>query len=158
MRDDEMRRLWELMELVSFCMLSTWKGTKLRSRPMAAFPKRKEGVIYFLTDARRQKGNHIDQNPQVYLTFSHPCRQKYVSLIGRAEVNSNRGKIEELWSIGARLWWESPADPNIRVIKVVPLEADYWDSPSTWISNLKVAFGLLVGRHPHAGDYRRVRF
>jgi hypothetical protein len=26
MPDDKMCRLWELMELVRFCMLSTWKG------------------------------------------------------------------------------------------------------------------------------------
>jgi general stress protein 26 len=70
---------------------------------MAAFPRRRDGVIYFLTDARRQKDDQIDQNPQVYLTFSHPRRQKYVSLVGRAEVNSDRGKIKELWSIAAKL-------------------------------------------------------
>lgn len=158
MAHHETHRAWELMAMIRFCMLSTSKGNEIRSRPMAAFLRPDEGIIYFFTDVRRQKDDDIDLNPQVYLTFSHPLRQKYVSLVGRAEINSDRVKIKQLWSTAAKVWWETPDDPNIRLIKVVPLEADYWDSPSTWISNLRVAFGLLVGRHPYTGEHRKVVF
>ena len=67
-------------------------------------------------------------------------------------------KINELWSIGAKVWWKTSDDPNICVIKVTPIEGEYWDSPRTWISNLNVAFALLFGRHPYTGEHRKVTF
>jgi len=54
------------------------------------------------------------------------------------------------------VWWESPEDPNIRVIAVTPEEAEYWDAPGNLASNIKVAFGLATGRHLDPGDHRKV--
>ena len=158
MSDSDSGRLWHLMESLRFCMLSNWNGPDVRSRPMTAVVRRKEGAIYFLMDVRRRKIEDIRKKPRVHLAFSHPGRQKYVSLHGSAEVSSDRMKINELWSIGAKVWWKTSDDPNICVIKVTPIEGEYWDSPRTWISNLNVAFGLLVGRHPYTGEHRKVTF
>ena len=158
MSSAEIDRAWALMESIMFCMLSTWDGQQIRSRPMAAVVRRTDGCIYFLADVRAHKDDQIEQDPKVYLTFAHPHRQKYVSVVGRAEVSSDRGRIRKLWSIAAKMWWASPDDPNIRVITVTPIEADYWDSPNTWISNLRVAFGLLLGKHPDPGDRIHVVF
>jgi general stress protein 26 len=101
------------MESVQFCMLSTWNGTKLRSRPMGAFVQRQEGVIYFFTDVRAHKDEEIREFPKVCLAFAETGGQKYVSVSGIAEINSDRNKIKELWSIPVKIWWESPEDPNI---------------------------------------------
>ncbi|HMF45686.1 MAG TPA: pyridoxamine 5'-phosphate oxidase family protein [Candidatus Udaeobacter sp.] len=158
MSDPDSGRLWSLMESIRFCMLSNWNGPDVRSRPMAAVVRREEGAIYFLMDARRRKIEDIRKKPRVHLAFSHPGRQKYVSLQGSAEVSSDRVKINELWSIGAKVWWRTSDNPNICIVKVTPIEGEYWDSPHTWISNLNVAFGLLVGRHPYTGEHRRVTF
>jgi len=152
------RRLWSLMESIRFCMLLNCDGPDVRSRPMAAAVRREEGAIYFLMDVRRRKVEAIRKQPRVHLAFSHPGRQKYVSLHGDAEVSSDRVKVNELWSIAAKVWWRTSDDPNICVIKVTPIEGEYWDSPRTWISNLNVAFGLHVGRHPYTGEHRKITF
>ena len=48
-------RVWELMEKISICMLTTHDGEKLRSRPMAAFVRHDENAVYFLGDAHHHK-------------------------------------------------------------------------------------------------------
>jgi len=156
MAEATVERAWDLMESVRFCMLSTWNGTHLHSRPMGAFVRRDENAIYFLTDVRRHKDDEIRQYPQVCVAFADTGGQKYVSVSGRAEVSSDRQKIKELWSIPAKVWWDSPDDPNIRVIKVAPVEAEYWDSPGTVISNIKMAVALATGTHLDPGDHRKV--
>jgi len=149
-------RAWQLMERITFCMFSSWTGTKLRSRPMGAFVVRDESAIYFLSDARAHTDDEVRQFPQVCLAFADTRGQKYLSVSGTAQVSNDRAKIKELWSLPAKVWWESPDDPNIRVIKVVPEDAEYWDSPGTLISNIKMAFALAKGTHPDAGDHRKL--
>jgi general stress protein 26 len=151
-------RVWELMESVRFCMFSTWNGSELRSRPMGAFVRRQEGAIYFFTDARAHKDEEIVLFPNVCLAFADPHRQKYVSVSGIAEMVSDPALVRELWSIPTKLWWQSPDDPNLRLIKVTPQDAEYWDTPGNVISSIKVAFVLATGKHVNYGDREKVSF
>ena len=158
MADAEIDQVWRLMESIRFCMLSNWNGEELRSRPMGAFVRRQEGAIYFFTDERAHKDDEIRRHPQVNLAFADTSGQKYVSVSGSALLNSDREKIRELWSIPPKLWWDSPDDPNIRLIKVVPEHADYWDAPGNVMSSLKVAFTLTTGKRLDYGDHKKVAF
>lgn len=56
---DDTERVWDLMEKISICMLASWNGTELTSRPMGAFVRRKNNAVYFLTDARQHKDDDI---------------------------------------------------------------------------------------------------
>jgi len=150
--------VWNLMERVRFCMLSTWNGCSLRSRPMGAFVQRRESCIYFFTDVRAHKDEEISAYEKVCLAFADTSGQKYVSVSGRAEVLHDLQKIRELWSIPVKIWWQSPEDPNIRLIKVTPEEAEYWDSPGNVVSGAKVAFALLTGSKVDYGEHKRVAF
>src|SRR4051812_41681239 len=156
MANNDVEHVWKLIKSISFCMLSTWTGSELRSRPMGAFVRPKEGLIYFLTDVRAHKDEEIREFPKVCLAFADPHRQKYVSISGSAKTVIDRQKIEDLWSIPAKIWWESPEDPNIRLITVTPEHAEYWDAPGNVISDIKVALGLLTGTHPDPGDHMKV--
>lgn len=156
MAQTSVERVWDLMESIRFCMLATRDGERLHARPMGAFVRREENAIHFLADVRRHKDDEIRAYPQVCVAFAETGGQKYVSVSGRAEVSNDRGKIRELWSIPAKIWWDSAEDPNIRVITVTPEVAEYWDSPGTIISDLKMAVALATGTHPDPGDHRRL--
>src|SRR6266498_454271 len=119
MAQADINRVWELMESIRFCMLSTWTGAELRSHPMGSFARRDEGAIYFFTDVRAHKDEEIITYPQVCLAFGDATKQKYVSVSGAAEIVSDRQKIRELWSVPPKVWWDSPDDPNIRFIRVI---------------------------------------
>src|SRR5579872_3839514 len=113
---DDVERLWTLMEKIGFAMLVTLDGDKLRARPMSAFVRPDECSIYFLTDARRHKDEEIARHPSVNLSFADTGAQKYVSLTGTASISNDRSRIRELFSTPAKAWWDSPDDPNIRLL------------------------------------------
>ena len=149
-------RVWDLMKKIGFAMLVTHDGDKLRARPMSAYLDRDHNMIYFLTDARRHKDEEIARNPGINLSFADAGSQKYVSLTGTASVTNDRAKIKELFTTAAKAWWDSPDDPNIRVLKVTPDDAEFWDSPGTVISYVKMAAAAMSGSRPDLGDNRKV--
>lgn len=149
-------RAWALMKKIGFAMLVTRDGEKLRARPMAAFVERDDNAIYMLTDARRHKDEEIAQHPGINLSFADAGDQKYISVTGTATVSNDRTKIEQLFSTPAKAWWDSADDPNIRVLKITPDDAEFWDSPGAMISYVKMAAAAVTGSRPDVGTNRKV--
>lgn len=147
---------WDLMKKIGFSMLVTRTGGKLRARPMSAYVDRNAHAIYFLTDARNHKDDEIARDPEVNLSFADASDQNYVSVTGRAEVSNDRAKIKDLFTTSAKAWWDNADDPNIRVLKVTPDGAEYWDSPGTVISYVKMAAAAVTGTRPEIGENRKV--
>jgi general stress protein 26 len=149
-------RVWELMEKVGICMLASWDGTELQARPMAAYVRPDEHAVYFLADARHHKEDDIKQYNKVCLAFADTSAQNYVSVAGNAGVLVDPAKIRELWGIPAKAWWTSPDDPNIRLLKVTPVDAQYWDAPGSTVAYVKMAAAALTGSRPTMGENRKV--
>jgi general stress protein 26 len=149
-------RAWDLIKKIGFAMLVTRDGDKLRARPMSAYLEREENAIYFLTDARRHKDEEIARNPGVNLSFANASDQKYVSVTGTAVVSNDRARIKQLFSTPAKAWWNSADDPNIRVLKITPDDAEFWDSPGSVISYVKMAAAAVTGSRPDIGDNRKI--
>jgi general stress protein 26 len=147
-------RVWELMDKISTCMLTTHDGGQIRSRPMAAFVRRDEDAVYFLGDARRHKDEEIEQNPNVGLAFADG--QKFVSVTGHASVSRDSAKIRELWSPMVKAWWDSPDDPNIRLITVRPDDAEFWDGPGKIIGTIQMIAAAATSSRPSYGENRKV--
>jgi general stress protein 26 len=147
---------WELMKKITFAMLVTKDGDKIRSRPMSAYVEPDNNTIYFLTDARRHKDEEIARDHNVNLSFADAGAQKYVSVSGAAAISNDRAKIKELFTTAAKAWWNDADDPNIRVLKITPDEAEYWDSPGTVVSYVKMAVAALTGSRPSIGENRKV--
>jgi general stress protein 26 len=156
MAEDDTDRVWKLIDKISICMLANWNGEELHSRPMAANSRPDENAIYFLTDVRHHKDDEIARYPRVCLAFGDASDQKYVSLSGSALVLNDKALIKDLWSVFAKAWWDSADDPNIRVLKVTPEDAQYWDSPGTTVSTIKMLAAAATGTRPNLGDNRKV--
>jgi general stress protein 26 len=152
----DIERVWELMKKIGFAMLVTRDGDKLRGRPMSAYLEREDNAIYFLTDARRHKDEEIARNPQINLSFADAGSQKYVSVSGTAVISNDRAKIKQVFSTPAKAWWDSAEDPNIRVLKITPEDAEFWDSPGTLTSYVKMTAAAITGARPDLGDNRKV--
>ncbi|MBD9650333.1 pyridoxamine 5'-phosphate oxidase family protein [Ensifer sp. NPDC090286] len=149
--------VWDLAEKIGFCMLTTQSGGELKARPMSAHIERVENALYFLTDIKGHKDDEVAQHPNVCLAFADTKKQKYVSISGVAEVQNDREKIRDLWSTPAKAWWDSPDDPSIRILKVTPRSAEYWDSPGTVISYIKMAAAAVTSAKPDMGENAKVR-
>ena len=70
--------------------------------------------------------------------------------------NVDRAKIKKLFSTPAGAWWGSAEDPNIRVIKIIPDDAELWDTPGSIISYVKMAAAAMTGSRPDIGENRKV--
>lgn len=153
---DETAKVWELIDRIGFCMLATHNGSDIRSRPMSAYTKKGENAIFFLTDVASHKDEEIARWPNVCLAFADTKGQKYVSVSGSAQVLNDRELIKEIWSTPAKAWWDSPDDPSVRVLKIEPSFAEYWDSPGTVISYIKMAAAAVSSAKPDMGDNEKV--
>jgi general stress protein 26 len=142
------------MDRISICMLTTHDGEKIRSRPMAAFVRREEDAVYFLTDAARHKDEEIADNPNVGLAFADG--HKFVSVTGHAAVSHDRAKIKDLWGVSATAWWDSPDDPGIRLLTVTPDDAEFWEGPGKIIGTIKMLAAAATSSRPSYGENRKV--
>ena len=149
-------KVWRMMEDISFCMLASRDGEDIRARPMAAYVRKEEGAVYFLTDAESAKDEEIERAPNVNLAFADPSGHAYVSVTGRASVSNDRARIRDLWGTPAKAWWDSPDDPSIRLLKVAPKDAQYWDSPGTVRAYVKMAAAALSDARPAMGETGKV--
>jgi general stress protein 26/catechol 2,3-dioxygenase-like lactoylglutathione lyase family enzyme len=149
-------RVWDLMKKIGFAMLVTHDGDKVRARPMSAYLEHASNAIFFLTDARRHNDDEIAGNPNVNVSFADAAEQKYVSVTGTAVVSNDRAKIKQLFSTPAKAWWDSAEDPNIRVIRITPDDAEFWDTPGSVISYVKMAAAAMTGSRPDIGENRKV--
>jgi general stress protein 26 len=129
-----------LIEDIPAAMLTTVAADgALASRPMAALQMDAQGALWFFTDSRSSKVEHLDV---VNLSFTDTSNGTYVSLSGRGEINTERSRIQSLWTAFAKPWFpEGPDSPNLALLKFVPDAADYWDSPN---SKMVRAFGALA--------------
>lgn len=155
--DEAIDQVWDLMQRIVFCMLSTRSGEDIRARPMAAHPEPMDNAIYFLTDMNSTKDDEIARWPDVGLAFADSRGQKYVSVTGSAELSNDRERIRELWTTPAKAWWENAEDPTIRVLKITPRYAEYWNSPGTVVSYVKMLAAAVTDARPDMGENAKVR-
>lgn len=158
MSETDLDRVWDIMEDISVCMVTTHAGGRMRSRPMHAIPDRDDNAIYFITDTRGAKDDEIAAAPEVCLAFADIGDNTYLSVTGTAATVRDPAKAEELWSTEAQAWWpRGPRDPAVRVLRVVPEQAEYWDTRGNSVTvALKLMAARMTGREPDLGTNRKV--
>ena len=77
-------RIWDIVENVGVCMLTTQFADGLRARPLEARPARNAGLIFFVTDVHSAKEHEIEARPDVGLVFIDSNDKAYLSITGRA--------------------------------------------------------------------------
>jgi general stress protein 26 len=154
---DKHARVWDIVESVGVCMLTTRFADGLRARPVEARPDRKAGLVYFLTDVRAGKDDEIAAHHGVGLVFIDSKDKAYLSITARAEVLDDHAKAREIWKETDSVWWDGPDDPNVRVLRVTPLTAELWDGPaSKAVAAYEFAKARLTGEKPNLGENRKV--
>ena len=103
--------------------------------------------------------HHSDQDhvyDNVCVGFAHTSGHKYLSVTGTANVFDDRAKVHELWDASNKAFWDSADDPNIRILRVRPSMAEFWDTPGKIVTSVKMAAAALTGAKPDLGENRKV--
>jgi general stress protein 26 len=123
---------------------------------LSARPDRAEGCIHFLIDEAGAKDDQVAKFPKVSLSFADVRAHDYVAITGTASVTNDRAKIKELWSKADEAWWDSADDPSIRVLTVVPDDAELWKGPNRLLAGAKMLAAAVTGAKVDFGENRKV--
>ena len=104
-KQDNGDRVWDIIEKVGVCMLTTQAAGRLRSRPIEARPERKAGLIFAVTDIHSAKQDEIEAVPDIGLVFIDAKARAYLSITARARACAtsprSRNLEKERRSVGA---------------------------------------------------------
>lgn len=151
-RDEAIGTMWDIVESIGICMLTTWDGERQRARPVAARPRRDENAIHVLTDEAGAKDDQIRRFPTVSLAFADTRTHTYLALTGRATVSNDRAAIRALFAVPDRAWWETPDDPAIRLIVFRPEDAELWGGLGRLRTAVSLVRAAVFGANPDFGD------
>lgn len=129
--EKEFETLKELINDISTAMLTTLdKEAEMRSRPMATTEISDQGVLWFFTSESSTKAQEIQDHANVNITYMDTSKKQYVSVSGHAVVITDKHKIDELWYDELNDYFEDgKANPDIALIRVEPVKAEYWKTP-----------------------------
>ena len=155
--EEQFDRVWEIVERVRVCMLTTRFAGGLRARPLEARPDRDDGRIWFVTDLHSGKEREIESEDDVGLVFIDAHEKAYLSIMARAQVLRDHAKAATIWKSTDNVWWRGPDDPNVCVLRVTPITAELWDGPaSKAVAAFEFAKARLTGAKPNLGENLRV--
>ena len=159
-RQNDLKKLREMVKDIDFCMLTTVdENGDLHSRPMSSNGEiDADGDIWFFTGASSHKVTEIAKLPKVNVSFADPDNQRYISVSGPAELVRDRMKIDELWKPEFKIWFPGGKDdPNVALLRVSLERGEYWDSPSSTIGYaLSFVSSLVTGKEPDLGENKKV--
>ena len=155
---DKTDRVWDIIEKVGVCMLTTQFDGGLRARPLEARPDRDAGLIFFVTDIRSAKEEEIEAAPDVGLVFIDTSDKAYLSITGRASVMRDAAKTKAAWRKTDKVWWPGgPNDPDVCLLQIEPFTAELWDGPaSAVVTAFEFAKARVTGEEPNLGENRKV--
>ena len=161
-REQALQKLRELVKDIDFCMLTTIdENGDPHSRPMSSNGDiDPDGDVWFFTNVSSHKVSEVENSPKVNLSFADPDSQRYVSITGRAQLNRDRAKIEELWRPEFKIWFpQGKDDPEIALLRVSLEKAEYWDNPSSTVGfALSFVSSLVTGKEPDMGENKKLEF
>ena len=157
-KNDNIDRVWDIIEKVGVCMLTTQFVGGLRARPLEARPDRDAGLIFFVTDIHSAKEDEIEATPDVGLVFIDSNDKAYLSITGRARVMRDADKTKVAWRKTDEVWWPGgPNNPDVCLLRIEPFTAELWDGPaSAAVAAFEFAKARLTGEEPKLGENRKV--
>jgi len=141
-KEEAIKKFKELVKDVNVCMFTTIDDhDQLYSRPMSTADIDADGNAWFFTNEFSEKIHEVSKDNTVYLIYSHPGKNVYVSVKGSCTVILDKKKIDELWDPLLKAWFPGgKEDTKLCLVKVNTQEANYWNSNS---GSMGVYFKML---------------
>ena len=160
-KKEKITKLRTLIDDVNVAMLNSLKANgEFYSRPMNTMELDDDGNLYFFSDEHTPDEHDIAINNNVSVTYTNPELNVYIALSGKLYLAHDQEKINELWVPAMKAWFpEGKSDPNLTLIRVEVLKAEYWDTAA---SDMVVLFNLLKaivkGKTYDEGDHQKIDF
>ena len=142
------RHLRRLLQGISTGMLTTvTPAGEIRSRPMLMHDVDENGWLWFLTDRSSRKACELIQNPRAVIAFQSARGDRHVSVEGTAIVVRDDVRLKRMWNPMYQAWFpKGQAEPEIVLVAVRIIRAEYWWAPRTRIARITGAVKETVTR------------
>jgi general stress protein 26 len=156
-------KLWKMIKDIRFAMFTTRHGNgHLHARPMTTQNKAvdHDDSLWFFMSRRGDPVDDLSSDPTVNVVYADPSSDTYVSVSGTATVREDAAKKQQLWNKAAQAWFPGgPADPDLALVQVQIIHANYWDVKESKIVQLfAMAKAVVTGKPPSdLGEHAEVR-
>lgn len=120
----------KLVEELTFCVAVT-QGEKgeLNARVVQPLPLQEDWTVNLLTNRRCRKVREIERTGRMTLLYQHDADKSYVTLVGRATIEEDRGLKRAVWTPGHARWNPGgPDDPATVFARLVPDRIELWSA------------------------------
>jgi len=159
---DEHAKLWDLIKDTRYGMLTHRHGDgQLHSHPLTTQNKKVDegATLYFFIPKDGEIARHVASDPSVNIAYANTEADSYVSVAGSASLLEDPAKKEELFTSMAKAWFpKGVTDPNLGLLAVRIVEAEYWDvEDSKMVQLLKMAKAAVTGETPkNLAEHRKL--
>ena len=127
-QEEKIEKVKEIIDDTKIALITTVGESGLVSRPMAVQEVEPGGDLWFMTFKDSSKIQQINNDDRVNVSFNDK-NQNFVSITGHATlVNDSKKEKELLNSADKALFETDNDDPNLILLKVEALGAEYWES------------------------------
>ena len=150
MGQEAIEKLKDMVDKIDMGMMSTYQeGSEfIYAVPMSRQEVDEQGNIWYLLSSESETYHNLEKNKNVSILFSDTSNFNFLSLNGQAEISQDQARIDKYWNKMVEVWFEKgKEDPRIRVLKVVPSEAHYWDNKTNkLVTMFKVLSSAVTGQ------------
>ena len=146
-------RLWEMIKDIRFSMFTTRHANgHLHARPMTTQNRSldENSSLWFFMARDSEPVADLTADPVVNVVYADTGADSYVSISGEAAICEDMGLKKKLWSKMVQAWFPSGyTDPNLALVQVKILHANYWDVKESKIVQLfHIAKAAVTGVPP----------
>ncbi|QNK73638.1 pyridoxamine 5'-phosphate oxidase family protein [Variovorax sp. PAMC28562] len=147
---NEHDKLFDLIKDTRFGMLThRHSDGQLHSHPLTTQNKKVDeaSTLYFFVPKDGDIARHVASDGSVNVAYANTDADSYVSVTGQASLLEDQAKKNELFNPAAKAWFpKGPTDPNVGLLAVKILDAEYWDvTDSKMVQLFKIAKAAMTG-------------
>jgi len=160
---NDQAKLWDLIGDIRFAMLTTRHANgHLHARPVTTqnTSDDNDARLWFFLSRSGESVAELAAQANVNVSYSHPGKDRYVSVSGTASVVEDAGKKRALWSkLNEAYFPEGVNDPDLALVAVDITHAHYWDvRESKLVQIWKMTKAAFTGQRPRdLGEEGEVR-
>ncbi len=131
-----------------------------RPVPMSPYPDPAQNAIWFITAV----GTDVEaalRGGEAFARFivASPDAQLYATIDGRARLDMDRAKLDEIWNAVASAWFEEGEDdPDIALVRVDLNEAEVWVTDGSLSFLYQIAKSNITEEKPDMGSHGKIGF
>jgi general stress protein 26 len=152
---EAINKLKEMVEKIDIGMMctNTAQIANLHAVPMSRQEVDDDGNLWFLFSSESETYQNLQKNNHISVLYSDTSNYNFLSINGIAEISTDQSRIDKYWNKMVEAWFKKgKEDPTIRLLKVIPSEAHYWDNKSNkLVTFFKVAVSALSGQKADIG-------